>query len=186
MGNVTSPLLPKTQRLLNDLGNRLKLARLRRGLEAKQVAERAGMAPLTLRSIERGSSTVTFGAYVAVMQVLGLLEDLNFLAKEDETGRHLQDAKLTQAKPRTRAESKNDNKSDRSPEAYAPTEKAKGVRGTPVKPQSKRALSVESQVVSPTPTPKKSVSAKKVARIPPGRETAASKLAAQIFKDGDK
>lgn len=186
MGNVTSPLLPKTQRLLNDLGNRLKLARLRRGLEAKQVAERAGMAPLTLRSIERGSSTVTFGAYIAVMQVLGLVEELNSLAKEDETGRHLQDAKLTQAKRRTRVESKDDHQSDRSPGAYVPIEKAKGVRGTPIKPTRKEVLSVESQVVAPIPAPQKSVSAKKVARIPPGRETAASKLAAKIFKDGDK
>lgn len=151
MGNVTSPLLPKTQRLLTELGNRLKLARLRRGLEAKQVAERAGMAPLTLRSIERGSSTVTFGAYMAVMQVLGLAEDLNFLAKEDETGRHLQDAKLTQTRPKKRAERKDAPDRDRSSEAGAQTK-----------------------------------TAKKAVRTPPARETAASRLAAQIFKDGNK
>ncbi len=184
MGNITSPLLPKTQRLLSDLGNRLKLARLRRGLEAKQVAERAGMAPLTLRSIERGSSTVTFGAYVAVMQVLGLAEDLNLLAKEDETGRHLQDAKLTQSRPRKRVESKNGHESDGAPGARIPIEKAKGVRSTPVKPKRKGAAG--SQIVPPIPAPQKSVSAKKVARTPPKRETAASKLAAQIFKGGDK
>jgi transcriptional regulator with XRE-family HTH domain len=186
LGNVTSPLLPKTQRLLNDLGNRLKLARLRRGLEAKQVAERAGMAPLTLRSIERGSSTVTFGAYVAVMQVLGLAEDLNSVAKEDETGRHLQDAKLTQPKPRKRVERKDDNKGDRAPEAHLNIEKAKGVRATPVKPKRNATQSVGSQAVPPMPAPKKSVSTKKVTRSSPGRETEASKLAAQIFKSGDK
>ena len=175
MGNVTSPLLPKTQRLLNDLGNRLKLARLRRGLEAKQVAERAGMAPLTLRSIERGSSTVTFGAYVAVMQVLGLAEDLNSLAKDDETGRHLQDAKLTRAKPRKRAAS-----SAESQPALPMTAPVKALLTTPLS--------------APKPAPKKSASAKKAARPPskqvsakePGRQTAAAKLAAQIFKGGDK
>jgi transcriptional regulator with XRE-family HTH domain len=183
MGNVTSPLLPKTQQLLNDLGNRLKLARLRRGLEAKQVAERAGMAPLTLRSIERGSSTVTIGAYVAVMQVLGLVEDLNLLAKEDETGRHLQDAKLTQVRRRKRVERKTD---DRSPRAQAHIEKVEGVRDTPVKPERKGNRSYGSQSEPPTSAPKKPVSTTKVARPTPKRETAASRLAAQIFKENDK
>jgi len=97
MGNVSSPLLPASQRLLEDLGQRLKLARLRRGLQAKQVAERAGMAPLTLRSIERGSATVTMGAYLSVMQVLGLENDINQIAGSDEVGRHLQDARLVPA-----------------------------------------------------------------------------------------
>lgn len=186
MGNVISTLIPKTQRLLIDLGNRLKLARLRRGLEAKQVAERAGMAPLTLRSIERGSSTVTIGAYVAVMQVLGLVEDLNFLAKEDETGRHLQDAKLTQAKPRKHTASKDDYESDRSPGADIVIEKAKAVLDAPVKPKRKDAESVGSHVVPPISAPRKSVSAKSAVRSPARRETAASRLAAQIFKDDDK
>lgn len=185
MGNVTSPLLPKTQRLLNDLGNRLKLARLRRGLQAKQVAERAGMAPLTLRSIERGSSTVTLGAYVAVMQVLGLLGDLNALAKEDEIGRHLQDAKLIQTKPRKRLDSQDEHESNGAPGADIHAEKSKGVRSTSVKPTRKGTSKTGSKAF-PRPNPPKAALAKKVARASHGRETTASKLAAEIFKGGDK
>ncbi len=102
MANKSSPLLPATTRLLKQFGEQLRLARLRRHLTAKQVAERAGMAPMTLRNVERGSAGVTLGAYVAVMQVLGVAQDITLMAKADETGRQLQDARLpTPRKTRT-------------------------------------------------------------------------------------
>ena len=87
MAKKTAPLLPSTDELLCQFGARLRLARLRRKLTAKQVAERAGMAPMTLRSVERGGSGVTLGAYVAVMQVLGIEMDIALLAQADPLGR---------------------------------------------------------------------------------------------------
>jgi transcriptional regulator with XRE-family HTH domain len=94
MAKKISPLLPSTDELLCQFGDRLRLARQRRRLSAKQVAERAGMSPMTLRSLERGGSGVTIGAYLAVMQVLGIERDLALLGHADPMGRELQDARM--------------------------------------------------------------------------------------------
>ena len=94
MAKTISSLLPSSDALLREFGERLRLARLRRKLTAKQVAERAGMTPMTLRAVERGGSGVTIGAYLAVMQVLGLEKDFGLLAKADVMGRELQDVPL--------------------------------------------------------------------------------------------
>ena len=94
MAKKTSALLPTTEERLLHFGERLRLARQRRRLTSRQVAERAGMAPMTLRGLERGGSGVTMGAYLAVMQVLGIERDLDLLGQADPLGRALQDAGL--------------------------------------------------------------------------------------------
>lgn len=108
MAKKTAALMPSSQARLARLGERLRLARRRRRLTAQQVAARAGMAPMTLRAVERGGTGVTIGAYVAVLQVLGLEADLDQVAAADPQGRTLQDAPLSaphavRVKPRVRA-----------------------------------------------------------------------------------
>ena len=87
-------ILPKGKRLLNAVGESIKLARLRRKLSGEQVAERAGLSRGTLWQIEKGAPSVAMGAYFQVLFVLGLENDFLKLAGDDDLGRKLQDAGL--------------------------------------------------------------------------------------------
>lgn len=70
------------------------MARLRRDLSAEMVAERAGISRQTLSTLENGSGSVSMATWVQVLFVLGLEKDLELVARDDELGRALQDAKL--------------------------------------------------------------------------------------------
>ncbi|MFL0162802.1 helix-turn-helix domain-containing protein [Aquirufa salirivi] len=94
MPAINQIILPKFQRILVELGENIKLARLRRRLSAAQVAERAGISRPTLVSIEKGVETVSLGSYLMVLQVFGLEKDFLLIAKDDILGQKLQDAKL--------------------------------------------------------------------------------------------
>ncbi len=91
-------LLPKLDRILIQLGENIKLARLRRKLSAEQVSERAGISRTTLSSIEKGGAGVNIGAFVRVLNVLGLEQDLLKVANDDILGRKLQDIGLVTKK----------------------------------------------------------------------------------------
>ena len=87
-------LLPKMEKALAQVGENIKLARLRRRLSAEQVAERANISRPTLWNIEKGAGSVAMAAYAQVLFVLGLEKDLLKLAGDDLLGRKLQDAEL--------------------------------------------------------------------------------------------
>lgn len=94
MARKTTVQTPALDRLLKEMGENIRLARLRRRLSAERVAERAGMTRPTLRAIENGEAGVTIGAYANVLLCLGLEQDLALIARDDEVGRKLQDAGL--------------------------------------------------------------------------------------------
>ncbi|SKA18807.1 Helix-turn-helix domain-containing protein [Sediminibacterium ginsengisoli] len=87
-------LFPKYQRILEQLGENIKLARKRRRLTTIQVSERAGIDRSTLYEIEKGTPSVSLGAYFNTLRVLGLQDDFLKLAADDEYGRKLQDLDL--------------------------------------------------------------------------------------------
>ena len=87
-------LLPRLTKILEELGEDIKLARLRRKLSAEQVAERAGISRSTLWQIEKGQPNVSMGYYAQVLFVLGLEKNLSIMAADDALGRKLQDAEI--------------------------------------------------------------------------------------------
>ena len=87
-------VFPKNRKALEQLGDNIKLACKRRGYTQVLISERTGLSRLTIRKIEQGDPTVSIGHYVAVLSVLGLIEDFAKVARDDELGRKLQDIKL--------------------------------------------------------------------------------------------
>ena len=94
MPRVARPLLPHTQRRAEALGERLRLARQRRGIPLVELAERVNTTRTTLTRLEHGDLTVSLALLVRVLGVLGLEEDLDKLAADDELGRRLQDVRM--------------------------------------------------------------------------------------------
>ena len=93
------PMYLSQQKLLEALGERLRLARLRRKLGVDITCERAGISRMTLYRAEAGNSAVALGTLVRILSVLGLESDLDLIARDDKLGRLLQDNEL---KPRRR------------------------------------------------------------------------------------
>lgn len=87
-------LLPRLQEHLTALGENIRLARLRRKLSTAQIAERANISRTTLVAIEKGTPSVSLGAYAQVLFTLGLEKTMQRVAEDDVLGRKLQDAGL--------------------------------------------------------------------------------------------
>lgn len=87
-------VFPQERRLLNALGERVRLARKRRRLASAAIAGRAGISRSTLHKVETGDPGVTLGSVLRVLAALGLEGDLNALAADDKVGRKLQDLAL--------------------------------------------------------------------------------------------
>ena len=109
---------PSVEKQIQAFGQRLKAARLRRGLTTILFAERVGISRDTLNRLEKGDATIALGTYLRALRVLGLDKDIDVVARDDELGRKLQDLKLLERKPRSpRAAAKDATASARKPTA---------------------------------------------------------------------
>jgi transcriptional regulator with XRE-family HTH domain len=98
MNSKKQILFPQHKKILEILGENIKLARKRRGLTTLQVSERAGISRNTLYLVEKGNPGVSIGAYFNVLRALGLQDDFMKLAADDLLGRKLQDIELLSRK----------------------------------------------------------------------------------------
>lgn len=90
MAGKTVVLMPDAQQKLNKMGNNIKKARLRRNISIEVLAESARISKGTLYAIEKGTSTVSIGAYVTVLTALGMEKDLELIASDEEGKRQFQ------------------------------------------------------------------------------------------------
>jgi transcriptional regulator with XRE-family HTH domain len=77
---TTNDDFPGIELTIINLGGRIRMARLRRNLSAKDVAMSAGISVPTLRQLERGRPTVSVGIVARVLHFLNLLSTLNAVA----------------------------------------------------------------------------------------------------------
>lgn len=93
---------PSVAKQAQELGERIRLARLRRKLSTVLFAERMGVSRETLRRLEAGDPNIALGTYMRALRVLGLDKDIDAVAGDDVLGRKLQDVASLTAMPRPR------------------------------------------------------------------------------------
>ncbi|WP_084783827.1 helix-turn-helix domain-containing protein [Marinobacterium aestuarii] len=143
----TAVIFPKEQRILQQLGENIRLAMKRRKITQAMIADRTGLSKPTLRNIERGESTVSIGHYLRVLAVLGLADDLAKVASDDEMGRKVQDIELlSRAKSVTkRTPSPVPTPTDKR---HRMTPKHDGKKSTAIQPKEARSSTLKSLIGS--------------------------------------
>lgn len=93
---VRDTLPPRVRRVLGKLGTDIGVARRKRSLTSRMMAERLGVARSTYSRVEKGDPTVSMGAYAMALFVLGLDDPLGHLvdARSDEHGMMLDAERL--------------------------------------------------------------------------------------------
>ncbi len=92
----TLPL--KARRALIKLGGDITIARKKRRISTVSMAERAFISRSTLAKIEKGNPTVSIGAYLTVLAILGLIEGVGDIAdrSKDVIGLDIEESRLPQ------------------------------------------------------------------------------------------
>lgn len=73
-----------TLQLLENMGTRIKRARLRRNISVDIITGQVGISENTYYAIEKGVASVSIGAYAAVLAVLELDKDIELIAMDEK------------------------------------------------------------------------------------------------------
>ncbi|MBC3917074.1 helix-turn-helix transcriptional regulator [Undibacterium sp. CY18W] len=102
MKTKTPRPFPSTELQLKNFGQRLREARLRRGISTILFCERMDVSRDTLNRLEKGDASISIGRYLRALRILGMDKDFDLVAANDVIGQRLQDAKLLIRTPRGR------------------------------------------------------------------------------------
>lgn len=86
-------LTRKADKMLRELGQRLRDHRKHQGISAEATAEAAGVSRVTLYRVEKGESSVAMSAYMNVILALGLELDVRS-AQRSNSNRRAPDRKF--------------------------------------------------------------------------------------------
>jgi transcriptional regulator with XRE-family HTH domain len=103
MPRTRRPLFPQTKRRAVALGNRLRLARMRRGVSLADMAARVDASRMTVWRLEKGDLSVGLALLVRILSVLGLESDIEQIARDDQLGQRLQDLRLRSPRSKRKA-----------------------------------------------------------------------------------
>ena len=95
---ATSTLPRAARQALAKLGEDIVVARKKRRISTVSMAERAFLSRSTYNKIEKGDPTVSIGAYVTVLAILGLVDGIGQLAdrSKDTLGLDIEEDRLPQ------------------------------------------------------------------------------------------
>lgn len=80
---LTGQLPREVLKHLEELGQRVRIARVRRRLSTEDLAQACGMGRRTLYRIENGDPGIALGAFLNVLWKLALLDSLRGVANPD-------------------------------------------------------------------------------------------------------
>ena len=92
----------ETLKILEKMGAQIKRARLRRNISVEMITEKIGISESTVSAIEKGTSTVSIGAYAAVLTILELDHDLEAVAFDEEGKKQFREHNLQKRKRASR------------------------------------------------------------------------------------
>jgi len=81
--DLTNELPREVLKHLAELGQRVRIARVRRRMSAEDLAQACSIGRRTLYRIETGEPGVALGTYLGVLWKLGLLDTVNSVANPD-------------------------------------------------------------------------------------------------------
>lgn len=102
MAKRVPPVRPQHAKRIEALGQRLRTARIARGMTQANLAERVGVDRTTIGKLEAGDPSTSLSTVLRVLSTLGLDQDIDRIAADDAVGLQLAASSLRRPSTRQR------------------------------------------------------------------------------------